>query len=60
MQVAISWLRQNLAPVLFSLGLGLIVLLAGIVIGGARLFPYPILNAARDAAVDLKENWRHY
>ena len=60
MQVVISWLRQNLAPVLFSLGLGLIVLLAGIVIGGARLFPYPILNAARDAAVDLKENWRHY
>ncbi len=60
MRAFVSWLRRNFAPVLFAIGLALMILLAGIVVGSAHLFPYTVLNAAQDAALDLKENWRHY
>lgn len=55
-----AWLRRNLEIVLFLAGLGMMVFLAGMAVGRAGLFPWPIINSAIDAARDLQENWRHY
>jgi hypothetical protein len=56
----VSWLWQNLERVVFAAGLATLIFTAGMLAGHARLFPFPVVNAAWDAAVDLEENWRHY
>jgi hypothetical protein len=55
-----GWLRRRLDVVLFALGCAVLVFLAGMVAGQAKLFPYAQLHAASEAWDDWRENWRHY
>jgi hypothetical protein len=55
-----GWLRRHYDAALFALGVALLVFLAGMAVGRAGLFPYPLVHAAKDAVDDLQANWRHY
>lgn len=48
---------ERLAFVAFLLGLGFLIFLAGMVAGKFKLPPYASLNAAKDAAVALKDKY---
>jgi hypothetical protein len=55
-----GWLRQYGEIALFGLGVVCFVFLIGITVGRTGLFPWPVINAALDAANDLRENAPHY
>ena len=57
---ALRSLRPNLEVATFCSGVLALVFLGGMVVGRAGLFPYPVVNAAWDAARDWRDNWRHY
>lgn len=46
--------------VLFACGCMAIAFVCGMLAARARVFPYPEINAAKDAVEDWRENWRHY
>lgn len=53
-------MRPSLETTIFSLGLAVIVFVAGVAFDRYNWFPVPYLNAAVDAARDWRSNWRHY
>ena len=55
-----SWLRRHLDVLLFAAGITAMVFLAGMIVGRLGLFPWPALYSAKEAALDLRDNWRHY
>ena len=57
---SLSLLRRYADIALFAVGLVSLVLVVGIVVGRVGLFPWPVINAAIDAANDLRENAPHY
>ena len=54
------WLRDHAEVVAFTAGLLAFAFVGGMAVGRLGLFPYPILNAAWDAASDWRANWRAY
>ena len=55
-----GWLRRYGDLTLFVIGLAALVFLAGLAVGRVGLFPWPLINAAYDAATDLRANAPHY
>jgi hypothetical protein len=58
--LVLGWLRRRLDVVLFALDCAVLVFLARMVAGQAKLFPYPPLHAVSEAWDDWRENRRHY
>jgi len=53
-------LQRHGAKIVFALCVLLIVFFGGMLVGDFRVFPYNKLRDAKNAAVDLYQNWRHY
>ena len=60
LRLAAGWLRRYGEIVVFGIGLATAVFLIGIAVGRIGMFPWPIINAAIDAATDLRMNASHY
>ena len=54
------WLRRHLDLVLFAAGVTVMVFVGGMIAGRLGLFPWPVINSAKEAVLDLHDNWRHY
>jgi Arylsulfotransferase (ASST) len=54
------WLGRYGDVAVSGIGLAAFVFLVGIAVGRIGLFPWPFINAALDAANDLRENAPHY